>query len=189
VLLLSTSFYMLVVYDRILPSRSVTDLAVLTGLVAALHMAFAILDWIRARVMCRVGLGFVEILDGYVLERARDGRGGLALLDDVERVRRFLISAGPCALFDALWLPVFLIAVFLVHPVLGLFAVPERSCWPECSSRPKSVSGRPAQRSCGHATTATFWSETWARTGYQGIVSGVRIRSSIGARFRVPIRS
>lgn len=124
VLHLSASLYMLVVYDLVLPSGSVTDLAVMTALVMVLHAGFTFLDWIRARVMCRVALGLVKILDGAMRQalRAKDSRRGLALLDDVERVRRFLISAGPCAAFDALWLPLFLAAVFLVHPVLGLFA-------------------------------------------------------------------
>lgn len=115
---------MVAIYDRVLPSGSAAALAALTGLVGALHAACAVLEAIRARILCRAGLDHVERLDGHVLAalQAQGDDRCFALLDDVERVRRFLTSAGPCAAFDVLWLPAFLVAVFLVHPALGLFA-------------------------------------------------------------------
>ena len=124
VLQLTTSFYMLVVYDQALPSGSVTVLAVLTGGALVLHAVFAGLDLARARLVCRAGLDFAQTLDRHVLsvfEAKGDAVCG-ALLDDVERVRRCLTGAGPCAAFDVLWLPALVVAVFLLHPTLGLFA-------------------------------------------------------------------
>lgn len=122
---LSTSLYTVAVYDRVLPSGNVTALAVLTGLVLALHAAFAVLDAVRARGVCRAGLSVVEDLDRSVPKvlQAHGEARGLMLLDDVERVRRFLTSAAPCALLDVIWLPAFLGAAFLLHPALGLYAV------------------------------------------------------------------
>lgn len=121
---LASSLYMLVVFDHVLPASSVTALAVLTALVCALHVSYAVLDHIRARWVCRAGLGLVERLDGQVLGslEAGDARHGIALLDDVERVRAFLTGAGPCAVLDLLWLPAFLVVVFVLHPALGFFA-------------------------------------------------------------------
>lgn len=123
VLQMAMSLYMLAVFDQVLPSGSVATLAVLTGLVAGLHMTFAVLDTIRARILGRAGLAFVERFDDDVLEALQnESGGGFALLDDVERLRRFVTSAGPCAALDALWLPAFLGALGFLHPVLGLFA-------------------------------------------------------------------
>jgi ATP-binding cassette subfamily C protein PrsD len=121
---LATSLYMLAVYDRVLPSGSATALAGLTALAAVLHAAFAGLDAFRARMVCRAGVRFAEHLDGRLLAvlHAREYASGVPLLDDAERVRRFLTSAGPCAAFDLLWLPAFLATAFVLHPVLGLFA-------------------------------------------------------------------
>jgi ABC-type protease/lipase transport system fused ATPase/permease subunit len=121
---LSTSLYILVVYDEVLPAGRVADLATLTGLVVFLHMAFAALDLVRARMVCRAGGRIVAVLDRHVLEalRTEGNERSYALLDDVERIRRFLTSAGPCAVLDLLWAPAFLVAVFLLHPTLGLFA-------------------------------------------------------------------
>lgn len=121
---LSTSLYMLVVYDRVLPSGSVTALAALTGATLVLHAAFAGLDALRARIVCRAGLRYVAQLDQRLLSAlaVRGPGAGFHLLDDAERVRGFLSSAGPCAAFDLFWLPGFLAATFLIHPVLGVFA-------------------------------------------------------------------
>jgi ABC-type protease/lipase transport system fused ATPase/permease subunit len=120
---LSTSLYMLSVYDRVLPEGRAADLAALTVLAMLLHVVFAVLDLVRARLVCRAGLGLVDALDGRALEALQaDGGRGTVLLDDIECVRRFLISTGPCAVLDVLWLPAFLGAVFFLHPVLGIFA-------------------------------------------------------------------
>lgn len=124
VLHVSASLYMLAIYDQVLPSGSVLALAVLVGLATALHALSAVLDVYRARVVLRAGLDHVEMLDRRVvgvLQRKRSGLGPV-LLDDVERVRRFLTGTGPCAVFDGLWTPAFLFAVFVVHPALGVFA-------------------------------------------------------------------
>lgn len=89
---LSTSLYMLVVYDRVLPSGSVMTLAGLTGLTAALHGAFAGLDAIRARMVCRAGLLFMEDLDRRLLSAfaARSARVAGHRLHQVRRTRYVL---------------------------------------------------------------------------------------------------
>lgn len=121
---LATSSYMLVVCDRVLPSGSAAALASLTAFTVALHVAFAGLDVIRARMVCRAGVRFAAHLDGWLLAalQAQGRRFGFSLLDDAERVRLYLTGAGPCAAFDLLWLPAFLAVTFLLHPLLGLFA-------------------------------------------------------------------
>jgi ATP-binding cassette subfamily C protein len=55
-LALTGSFYMLQVYDRVLPSRSIPTLLGLTLLMAALFVANGLLDFFRVRVMSRVGV-------------------------------------------------------------------------------------------------------------------------------------
>jgi ABC-type protease/lipase transport system fused ATPase/permease subunit len=122
---LSTSFCMLTVYDRVLPSGSVMTLAGLMALTVSLHAAFAGLDAIRARIVCRAGLRIVAHLDGGLPAAlgARRGNREFSLLNDAERVRGFLTGAGPCVAFDLLWLPAFVAAAFFLHAVLGAFAI------------------------------------------------------------------
>lgn len=122
---LSTSAYMLRIYDQVLPSQSLGALGVLTGLVLGLHAGFALLDMIRSRLLFRAGLGFVQTLDIKVVDvvRAVPARRGLEALCDVERIGRFVTNSGPSAFFDMVWAPAFLVAVALLHPVLGLYAL------------------------------------------------------------------
>src|SRR6202011_3294935 len=44
-------------------------------------------------------------------------------LRDLDQVRSFMSSMGPTAFLDMPWIPIFLIALFLFHPVIGLTAV------------------------------------------------------------------
>ncbi|MEO1206563.1 MAG: type I secretion system permease/ATPase [Pseudomonadota bacterium] len=129
VLALTGSFYMLQVYDRILPSQSVPTLIAMTGLLIGLYLIYGVLDMVRLRVMSRVG----KRIDGEVTERVfsalpqlqlktRQVGDGLQPMRDLDQIRGFLSSIGPTALFDLPWLPVFLFVVFLLHPWLGIFA-------------------------------------------------------------------
>ncbi len=129
VLALTGSLYMLQVYDRVLPSRSVPTLIGLTVLMVLLFAAYGVLDYARTRVLSRVGLGvdrdLRERVFGTVLLmplRARATGDGLQPVRDLDQVRAFLSGLGPTALFDMPWMPVYLALVFVLHPVLGLFA-------------------------------------------------------------------
>src|SRR5881394_4269865 len=55
VLYLTGSFFMLEVYDRVLPSRSLPTLVGLAVLAAALYGFQGVLDFIRGRVLVRIG--------------------------------------------------------------------------------------------------------------------------------------
>jgi ABC-type protease/lipase transport system fused ATPase/permease subunit len=121
---LLATFYVLAVYDQALPSRSLTTLAALTGLMLGLHTLFAVLDVMRSRLMLRASLALVRTLDRRIIATSRGGGiGDAASFGDVERVGRFLCSAGPAAFFDVLWLPAFIASVSFLHPALGVFAV------------------------------------------------------------------
>src|ERR1051326_8897407 len=55
VLMLTGAIFMLEVYDRVLPSRSVPTLVGLIVLAAGLYAAQGLLDLIRARILVRIG--------------------------------------------------------------------------------------------------------------------------------------
>ena len=56
VLALTGSFYMLQIYDRVIPSRSLQTLVGLTVLLVGLYAAHGVLDLVRTRIMGRIGL-------------------------------------------------------------------------------------------------------------------------------------
>lgn len=128
-LALTGSFYMLQVYDRVLPSRSVPTLVGLSILMAALYVGNGLLDFFRVRVMSRVGVKIDNELREKVFSavqllplRARGNVDGLQPIRDLDQIRQFLSGLGPTAFFDVPWIPVYLAIVYLLHPVLGLFA-------------------------------------------------------------------
>jgi ATP-binding cassette subfamily C protein len=126
---LTGSIYMLQVYDRVLPSRSVPTLVGLTVLMLLLYSANGVLDLIRMRVMSRVGSRidralrervFTTVLDSPL--RTRRGNDGSQSIRDLDQIRTFLSGQGPIALFDFPWLPLYLLLVFALHPLLGIVA-------------------------------------------------------------------
>jgi ABC-type protease/lipase transport system fused ATPase/permease subunit len=121
---LAASLYSLAVHDHALARGDAGALLLLTCLAVGLHGFCAALDFARGRVLARAGLHFARRLEGRALFLLRDDRKqGVAALGDADRVAHFLAGAGPGALLDALWLPVSLVAIALLHPVLALFAV------------------------------------------------------------------
>src|SRR5262249_47210075 len=101
ILYLTGSFYMLEVYDRVLPSRSVPTLIGLSILALTLYLFQGVLDIIRGRILVRIGASLDERLSGRVYDlvvllplRTRAQGDGLVALRDLDQVRSFLSGAG-----------------------------------------------------------------------------------------------
>ncbi len=128
-LALAGSFYMLQIYDRILPSESVPTLVVLTGLLIGLYVVYGALDLVRVRLMGRVGARFDQEVRVPVYQalhtmplHSQSSAHAMQPLRDLDQVRSFLSSLGPTAFFDLPWVPIYLAAVYFLHPVLGALA-------------------------------------------------------------------
>jgi PrtD family type I secretion system ABC transporter len=130
ILMLTGALFMLEVYDRVLPSRSVPTLVALLILVAGLYAAQGVIDTIRSRILVRVGNSLDEamsmrVYDAIVrlpLKTGSKGEGAQPIRD-LDTVRGFLSGIGPIALFDLPWMPVYLVICFLFHPYIGLTAL------------------------------------------------------------------
>ncbi|WP_244628346.1 type I secretion system permease/ATPase [Tardiphaga robiniae] len=130
ILYLTGSFFMLEVYDRVLPSRSVPTLVGLIILAGGLYVAQGILDLLRGRILVRIGSSLDEALSPRVFQTVvrlpliAGGRNeGLQPLRDLDNVRSFLSGMGPSALFDLPWLPLYLAICFAFHPMIGVTAL------------------------------------------------------------------
>jgi PrtD family type I secretion system ABC transporter len=130
ILVLTGSMYMLQVYDRVLPSRSVPTLIGISLLLLVLYAAYGALDFARMRVLSRIGLGIdrelrARVMDAVLLVpiRGKQGMDALQPVRDLDQIRSFLSGMGPTALFDMPWLPVYIGLIYLLHPMLGLFAI------------------------------------------------------------------
>jgi PrtD family type I secretion system ABC transporter len=129
-LYLTGSIFMLEIYDRVLPSRSIPTLVGLVILAGGLYIAQGALDLIRGRILVRIGTSLDEALNARVFETVVrlplmvGGRNeGLQPLRDLDNVRSFLSSMGPGAFFDLPWLPFYLAICFAFHVMIGLTAL------------------------------------------------------------------
>src|SRR5438132_1302637 len=129
-LYLTGSIFMLEVYDRVLPSRSIPTLVGLIVLASFLYMAQGVLDMIRSRILGRIGTALDEGLNRRVFDTivrlplVVGGRNeGLQPLRDLDNVRAFLGGMGPSAFFDLPWLPLYLAICFAFHVMIGVTAL------------------------------------------------------------------
>src|SRR4051812_25535128 len=130
ILMLTGSFFMLQVYDRVLPGRSVPTLVALMTLATVLYVFQGGLDFVRNRISARVGRYLDERLGMRVFDamvrlplKTRGDGDGLQPLRDLDQVRGFLASGGPAALFDLPWIPIYLGICFLFHFWIGVTAL------------------------------------------------------------------
>ena len=160
ILMLTGSFFMLEVYDRVLPSHSLQTLVGLVILAAGLFIMLGLLDTIRARILVRVGANLDESLSGRVYDtivrlplKVGNRGDGLLPLRDLDSVRSFLSGLGPIALFDLPWLPIYLIICFLFHPYIGLAALAGAVILGILTFLTEVMTRAPAQEATGFAIT------------------------------------
>lgn len=130
ILALTGSFFMLQVYDRVIPARSLPTLIGL-GIIAATLYAFqGFLEVVRSMLLVRLGLSVDErfgttVYDSLILFPARMQihGDGLQPIRDLDVVRSFLSGPGPTALFDIPWMPFYLGLCFLFHIWIGVTAL------------------------------------------------------------------
>ncbi len=130
ILALTGAIFMLQVYDRVLPGRSMPTLLALCAMAAMLFTFQGVLELIRSRLLIRLGVALDKRMAGSVLRivmqlplRVRTAGDGLQPLRDLDSVRSFLSGTGPTALFDLPWLPFYICICFIFHFWIGVVAL------------------------------------------------------------------
>jgi PrtD family type I secretion system ABC transporter len=129
VCMLVSPIYSMQVYDRVMSSRSVTTLVMLTVIVTVFLALYGVLEYARSGVLTRAGLRFEGILRRPLFnammraELSPTHRLGAQAIRDAELLRETVSSALAPTLFDLPWTPVFITLCFLLHPMLGWVAL------------------------------------------------------------------
>lgn len=134
ILMLTGSIYMLQVYDRVLSSGSIPTLVGLFGIVVVLFGFLGLFDFLRSRLLARIALRLDLALGPDAFKawlkanlKGRTAKDADATAPQVMRhlgsIRTFLSSPTASSVFDVPFVPIFLIAMFLIHPWLGLMVV------------------------------------------------------------------
>jgi PrtD family type I secretion system ABC transporter len=129
-LALTGSLYMLQVYDRVLSSHSVPTLISLSVLMIVLYTFYGVFDLLRNQASGRAAALFDRRIAGaaqaVVVSLPLKGASRSAAqqpMRDVDTIRTFFASGGPVAFLDLPWMPLYLVFVFLLHPLLGLMCL------------------------------------------------------------------
>jgi len=124
VLMLAPTIYMMQVSDRVMTSRNLVTLLMLSLIALAIFAVMGVLEWARSRVLVRLGVRLdrrigarlLSLSHRFEVENLGDSR---RLLSDLTQLRTFLTGFAIFALLDAPWVPIFLVVTMLLHPVLA----------------------------------------------------------------------
>jgi ATP-binding cassette subfamily C protein len=170
ILMLTGAIFMLEVYDRVLPSRSLPTLVVLLFLAGGLYAAQGVLDLIRGRILVRIGNSLDEALSPRVYDavvrlpiKAGNRGDGIQPMRDLDSVRSFLSGLGPVALFDLPWMPIYIVVCFLFHPYIGLAAFGGAVILVILTMMTEIYTRRPATQASEHARVRSALAETSRR--------------------------
>ena len=123
-LILAIPIYLFQISDRVLTSRSVDTLIMLTIVIGGAVVLQAIFDAIRRFMLMRTAVEVAAQLGAPILSAAAaaslhsNGRE-YQTLGDLQQVRGFLVSGTLISFLDVPFAPIFIAAIFLVHPHLG----------------------------------------------------------------------
>jgi PrtD family type I secretion system ABC transporter len=126
--LLMPAIYMMQVFDRVLTSGSTETLAMLAAITLLFLGLGYYLDTVRTRALAWAGRSLDRSIAPAAFRSsledsaARAGTLDTDVLRDVSQLRTFLSGPGVLALFDAPWLPIYLLLIALMHPTLGIAA-------------------------------------------------------------------
>lgn len=125
-LMLTPTLYMLQVYDRVLLSQSEITLVVLTLVVIFLYAMMASAEWLRTKLLVRVGVLFDQAMHQRIFYASYDDKlkqqssNSSEIFSDLNHIRQFLTGNGILAFFDVIWTPLYILFCYWLHPILGL---------------------------------------------------------------------
>ncbi len=130
ILYLTSSLFMLQVYDRVIPSGSIPTLVVLSILAAGLYLYHGLFEVLRSRLLTRVADRYDANLakkayNAVVHAPVAGGRigDGVQAVRDLDQVHAFISGSALTALLDLPWLPLYLVVCFVFHPLIGYVAI------------------------------------------------------------------
>jgi len=127
--MLVSPLYSMQIYDRVLTSRNITTLVMLTSIVVVFLVLYGILEFVRSGVLARAGVQFESHLRRPLFETMMKAelspqhRLGQQVIRDAETIRECITGGLAANLCDLPWTPLFVILCFLQHFMLGMVAL------------------------------------------------------------------
>ncbi len=120
--MLAMPIFLSLVYDKVLSSRSFETLIALAIFAIVFLFAFGFFDSVRMHLLGKSAARLEAQTQGEILaaELARQSDTRTQTVRDVTAIKQTLSSGGFAALFDVPVIPIYLLVLFLIHPLLGL---------------------------------------------------------------------
>ena len=123
-LMLTPMLYMLQIFDRIFISKSVITLLTISSIILFFYIISALSSYIRSKAIVSIGgrleksvnekLFYVSFKD----RLQKKIKNPTSYLDDLTLFRGWLTGAAVFAVFDLPWVPLYVMIMFVMHPVL-----------------------------------------------------------------------
>lgn len=129
ILVLFLPIYTSQVLDRVLSSGSLSTLAMLSIITISSFVCSALLDASRSLVMTKIGDWLDATLSPDLIAKAialttiKSNTSSGEVLRDLNAIKGFIAGNGIFSFFDAPWSILYLIAIFIIHPVMGYIAI------------------------------------------------------------------
>ncbi|WP_115678688.1 type I secretion system permease/ATPase [Legionella hackeliae] len=126
-LMLTIPLYMMQIFDRVLASHSYETLIYLTLIAILALLVLSLLDVVRTNILIHISTWFDRKVSPIALALSPDQllQGNPypeQVLRDVSTMRSFLGGSAMFTFFDAPWIPIYLIVIFMLNPILGLIS-------------------------------------------------------------------
>jgi len=126
-LMLTPTLYMLQIFDRVMTGMNLVTLYVVTLMLVFFLGVMSFSEWVRSKLLVRLGVRLDMQLNPRVFAAAFDMRnlGGDSghLFRSLAKLRQFLTGTGLVAILDAPWTPIYILVLFLLHPFLGVLSI------------------------------------------------------------------
>ncbi|MES0879522.1 type I secretion system permease/ATPase [Roseibium sp. SCP14] len=125
---LVSPIYMQQIFDRVMQSGHLETLVFLTMIVIFFLAVIAVLDAIRGSILANIAKWWDEtvhadLLHAIVQTARATGTSHAHAINDLATIRQFVGSPSVLPFFDGPWVPLFILAIVLIHPALGLVAL------------------------------------------------------------------
>lgn len=129
ILMLTPTIYMLQIFDRVMVSKSEFSLLSISIIILFFYAVQAAAEWFRSHILIAVGGKIDEALSEPIFyasfkeQLSGVNKNPLQIFSDLTIIRQWLTGAGVFSFFDLPWTPIYMLVMFMLHPVLGVVTI------------------------------------------------------------------
>lgn len=185
---LALPLYTIQIYDRVISSGNLDTLVALTVIVVILLGFQSVLDYLRHRIFTILGGRVAAQLGRPVFEAAvettlRSGPSAAAgAMRDLGDLRSFIASGAIALPMDLAFSPVFLVVLFLLHPLYGLIGLIGALILTAAAVATELLARRPASRA--NRAAGTMQTETAAAIRSAEVITAMGMLPAVAGRWR-----